>query len=207
MAAVIEVLLILIMACVLAIAAAVFVCYLAYTLPRAWSRSWEGLAQRFSKWEVRADADERRARIEEQINSRSRASNSSREVDSTFVQAAEMSKRISSSLALVKDATKTCCDIQKFTAQVRGANDMQDIAWDPVCSNLRRYVLDGIDVALDALGSYPIMDRKILKQHVGLGALRETCEDCELLKYSVADAPALCSPAKSMGNRPGEEKD
>jgi len=207
MAAVMEVLLILIIASVLAIAAAVFVCYLVYTLPRAWSRSWEGLAQRFSKWEVKADADERRARIEEQINIRSRASNSSREVDSTFVQAAEMSKRISSSLALVKDATKTCCDIQKFTAQVRGANDMQDIAWDPVCSNLRRYVLDGIDVALDALGSYPIMDRKILKQHVGLGALRETCEDCELLKYSVADAPALCSPAKSMGNRPGEEKD
>jgi len=207
MAAVMEVLLILIIASVLAIAAAVFVCYLVYTLPRAWSRSWEGLAQRFSKWEARADADERRARIEDQINNRSRASNSSREVDSTFVQAAEMSKRISSSLALVKDATKTCCDIQKFTAQVRGANDMQDIAWDPVCSNLRRYVLDGIDVALDALGSYPIMDRKILKQHVGLGALRETCEDCELLKYSVADAPALCSPAKSMGNRPGEEKD
>jgi len=107
----------------------------------------------------------------------------------------------------VKDATKTCCDIQKFTAQVRGANDMQDIAWDPVCSNLRQYVLDGIDVALEALGSYPLMDRKVLKQQIGMGAIRERCEDCELLKYSVAEAPALCSPAKSLGNRPGDEKD
>jgi hypothetical protein len=118
-----------------------------------------------------------------------------------------MTKRIASSLAFVKDATKTCCDIQKFTAQVRGTNDMQDIACDPVCSNLRRYVLDGIDVALEALGSYPFMDRKLLKQHIGLGAIRERCEDCELLKYSVAEVPALCSPAKSLGNRPGDDND
>jgi hypothetical protein len=76
-----------------------------------------------------------------------------------------------------------------------------------VCSNLRQYVLDGIDVALEALGSYPLMDRKVLKQQIGMGAIRERCEDCELLKYSVAEAPTLCSPAKSLGSRPGDEKE
>jgi hypothetical protein len=207
MAAAMEVLFILILATVLAFAAAAFACYLAYTLPRVWSNTQEGVAQRFSRWEASANANERRARVEAQVNNRGGARNPGRDVDSTFVQAAEMTKRITSSLAFVKDATKTCCDIQKFTAQVRGANDMQDIAWDPVCSNLRQYVLDGIDVALEALGSYPLMDRKVLKQQIGMGAIRERCEDCELLKYSVAEAPALCSPAKSLGNRPGDEKD
>lgn len=118
-----------------------------------------------------------------------------------------MTKRISSSLAFVKDATKTCCEIHKFTAQVRGATDMQDIAWDPVCMTLRGNVLDGIDVSLETLANYPFVDRKVLKQHIGLGAIRERCEDCELLKYSVAEAPALCSPAKSLGNRPGGDND
>ena len=205
MAAAMQLLFILILATALAFAAAVFVSYLAYALPRWWSNTREGVAQKFSQWEARADADERRARVEAQVHNRSTARHSGRDVDATFVQAAEMTKRISSSLAFVKDATKTCCEIHKFTAQVRGATDMQDIAWDPVCSNLRRDVLDGIDVALQALGSYPFMDRKVLKQHIGLGAIRERCEDCELLKYSVAEAPALCSPAKSLGNRPGDK--
>ena len=207
MAAAMEVLFILVLAAVLAFAAAVIACYLAYALPRVWSNTWDGVARGFSWWEARANADERRAHVEAQVNSRSGARNPGRDVDSTFVRAAEMTKRIASSLAFVKDATKTCCDIQKFTAQVRGANDMQDLAWDPVCSNLRQYVLDGIDVALEALGNYPLMDRKILKQHIGLAGIRERCEDCELLKYSVAEAPALCSPAKSLGNRPGGDND
>lgn len=207
MAATIEGLLIMMVLTVLAFVAAIFVCYLAYTLARAWSRSWDGLAQGFSRWEAKADADERRARIEDQINNGGRVTNSSRGVDSTFVRAAEMSKRISYSLALVKDATKTCCDIQKFTAQVRGVDDMQDIAWDPVCSNLRQYVQVGLEIALEALKSYPIMDRKILKQSIGLDVIRETCAECELLRYTVAGAPALCTPAKSLGNRPGDEKD
>ena len=73
--------------------------------------------------------------------------------------------------------------------------------------NLRGNVLDGIDVSLEALVNYPFVDRKVLKQHIGLGAIRERCEDCELLKYSVAEAPALCSPAKSLGNRPGGDND
>lgn len=207
MAAAMEVLILLVFVTMLAFAAAVLVCYLAYSLPRVWSGTRNGMDRAFSRWEERVDAEMRRARVEAQVNNRRGTRDPGRGVDSTFVQAAELTKRISSSLALVKDATKTCCDIQKFTAQVRGAIDMQDIAWDPVCSNLRRYVLDGIDVALEALGSYPFMDRKMLKQHIGLGAIRERCEDCELLRYSVGDAPALCSPAKSMGNRPGEEKD
>jgi hypothetical protein len=207
MAAAMQVLFILVLVAVLAFAATAFVCYLAYSLPRVWSGASDGMDRAFSRWEERADADRRRARVQVQVNSRRGVRNPGPGVDSTFIQAAELTKRISSSLALVKDATKTCCDIQKFTAQVRGAIDMQDIAWDPVCSNLRRYVLDGIDVALEALGAYPFMDRKMLKQHIGLGAIRERCEDCELLKYSVAEVPALCSPAKSMGNRPGEEKD
>jgi hypothetical protein len=207
MAAAMQALVFLILATVLAFAAAVFVSYLAYALPRVWSHTREGVAQGFARWEARADADERRARVEAQINNRSGPRNPGRDVDTTFVQAAELTKRIASSLAFVKEATKTCCDIQKFTAQVRGATDMQDVAWDPVCSNLRQYVLDGIDVALQALGTYPFMDRKVLKQHIGLGAIRERCENCELLKYSVTKAPALCSPAKSMGNRPGDERD
>jgi hypothetical protein len=207
MAAAMEVLFILVLATVLAFAAAVFACYLAYALPRVWSDAWDGVARGLSGWEARANADERRARVEAQINKRSGAWRPGRDVDATFVKAAELTKRIASSLAFAKEATKTCCDIQKFTAQVRGATDMENIAWDPVCMNLRQYVLDGIDVALEALGSYPFMDRKLLKQHIGLGSIRERCEDCELLKYSVAEAPALCSPAKSLGNRPGDDKD
>lgn len=207
MAAVMEVLLILTLASVLAFATAALVCYLVYAVPVAWSRSWDSVAEGFSRWEAKADADERRARIEEQMNHRNRTGSSNRDVDATFVQAAEMSKRISSAVALVKDATKTCCEIHKFTAQVRGVTDMEEVAWDPVCSNLRRYVLDGIDVVLKALGSYPLMDRKILKQHIGLGTIRERCEDCELLKYAVAEAPPLCSPARSLGNRPDDEKE
>lgn len=206
MAAAMEVLLIWVLACVLAFAAALFVCYLTYKLPMAWSRALDGLSEHVSRWEAKADADERRTRVEEQINDGSRTWNAGREVDPTFVHAARMTKRISSALALVKDATKTCCEIQKFTAEVRGASDMRDIAWDPVCANLRRYVLDGIDVALDALARYPVMDRKILKQHIGLGAIRTTCEDCELLRYTLAEAPPLCWPAKFLGNRPGDEK-
>jgi len=205
-AAVMEALVLLVLVVVAAFAAALLVCYLAYTLPRVWSGLWGSLAQGFFEWEAKADADARRARIEEQIKSRSRARNSGRDVDSTFVEAAALSERITSSLTLVKNATKTCCEIQRFTAQVRGAQEMQEVTWDPVCSNLRRYVLDAIDVALDALGSYTIMDRKILKQHIGLSAVRGTCEDCELLKYTVADAPVLCTPAKSLGNLPGEDR-
>jgi hypothetical protein len=206
MAAMIEVLLILLAATVLAFIAATFICYLAYRLPGAWAGAWASVEQGFAGWEAKEEAGRRRARIVDQIYGGAGKRRSGRGVDPAFVQAAEITKAVSCSLAFVKDAASTCCEIQRFTAQVHGAQEMHDVAWDPVCSDLRRNVLDGIDVALEALRNYPFVDRKILKQRIGLEAIRGTCEDCELLKYSTADAPLLCSPARLLGNLPEAEK-
>ncbi len=204
MAAAMDILFILTIAAALAFAAAFFLRFLADALTPAWSGIWKGISEGLSSWEARASANDRRARVEAQLSNRMGVRKQGRDVDSNYVQASETTKRISAALGLTKDATKTCCDIQKFKGQVCGATNMQDLQEDSLCVNLRQYVLDSIDVALETLESYPSMERKVLKQYVSLGAMRERCVDCELLKYSVANAPQLCSPAKSMGNRRGD---
>lgn len=80
-----------------------------------------------------------------------------------------------------------------------------EIEWEPACAGVRRRVIDTADVTLDHLARYPLMDAKLLKQSIAVQALRDVCLECELLRYTMQEAPLFCSPARSMGNRPEAE--
>jgi len=155
--------------------------------------AFEGLAQA-------ADDRVRYRNIQADILSNVRPLSRSARVNRQFVQAAEATKCISAALKVTKTAMDTCCEVQKFTAQAQGATDMSEVEWEPLCVSLRQRVLDSIDVTLSSLVDCPnaVKERRILKQTVALHSLRQVCETCELMRYTVAKAPPLCSPAASL---------
>jgi hypothetical protein len=117
-----------------------------------------------------------------------------------FIQASEATKCINAALKATKTAMTTCCDVQRFTAQAMGATEMYEVTFDPVCMSLRSRVVDTIDVSVDMIEAYPSLmsDPRLLKQAIALKSLQRICIDCELLHYSAAQVPLLCTPAASM---------
>lgn len=126
-------------------------------------------------------------------------------IDQQFVAASAATRCVSASLKATAAAMETCCDIQRFTAYAAGVSEMADVEFDPICYGLRQKVTDTLDVTLEALEGYPGLfgDRRLLKQAIALRALRTVCVECELLRYSVAEAPVLCTPAASMNQKQG----
>jgi hypothetical protein len=176
--------------------------YLTYAIPSYAARAASGFASRLDGIEEHFESKSRRAQIEEELQARRNNRRSRKGVDHVVVEAAEAMQSISIGLKMVKEATGTCCEIQLLTADMLGVAHMEDVEWDPVCVNLRQNVLETIDVALEHLDSYPIVNRKVIKQGVALRGFVRVCEDCELLKYSRNGAPLLCRPAKLTGNEP-----
>jgi hypothetical protein len=151
----------------------------------------------------------RYSQVKEEIYARIRPQVGSGGIDRQFVQAAQATKCIATALKSTSRAMETCCDVQSFSARAQGAREMAEVEWDPLCVQLRQRVVDSIDVTLECLEEHPGLasERALLKQAVALRALRQVCEDCELLKFSVSAAPALCSPAASLRQPPPKVED
>ena len=182
--------------------------YLTYAAGRVLGVFAEHLSARvgaaFTDFAESADDHARRRRMQEEIFVGAQSRKQSGRVDREFVAAAQATKCLSSAFKVVKNSMETCCELQRFTAQAQGAVEMAEVEWDPLCASLRERVADSLDVSLALLQAYPRVaaDRLLLKQLIAMRSLRGICADCELLRYSVRDAPALCTPASSMNRQP-----
>jgi hypothetical protein len=154
----------------------------------------------FVNLEQAAQDNARYRRIKDEILRTYRPKPNGHRIDQEFVHAAEATKSISAGMKVLKSSMETCCDVQRFAAQAAGATNIAEIEWDPLCVSLRHKVVDTIDVTLGSLQTYPLLtaDRRLLKQTVALTSLRQICEDCELMRYTVKSAPPLCGPAAAM---------
>ena len=183
---------------------ALMLTYAAYAVGQVLSSLSDHLSARiraaFANVEQSASDQSRFRKVRDEIRQRIRPKTAGHRVDQQFVQAAEATRCISAGLKVVKSSMENCCDVQKFTAQAVGATDMAEVEWDPLCLSLRHNVVDTIDVTLESLQDYPLLttDSRVLKQIVALRSLRQICEDCELMRYTVKAVPNLCSPAASM---------
>jgi len=178
--------------------------YAAYAVGQALSRLSEDLSARvsaaFANVQQSAYDHSNFRKVRDEIRQRLRPKAAGHQVDQHFVRAAEATRCISAALKVVKTSMENCCDVQRFAAQAVGAVEMAEIEWDPLCVDLRHKVIDTIDVTLESLQDYSLLttDPRVLKQSVALHSLRQICEDCELMRYSVNAVPPLCTPAASM---------
>lgn len=97
------------------------------------------------------------------------------------------------------NAVSRCLETHRLMAQVTGAHEYNEIAYEPECYTLRAQVVWLLSHGADLIRAYPLRFNDMRMLHNGVLLQKRalpTCQHCPYIELAVHEAPRLCPTAE-----------